>query len=183
MNKTYVAFLRGINVGGRTKVSMERLKEVFTSLGFSNLQTILNSGNVIFEAPELDTFKLEETIAKQLAKTFGLVINVLVRSGDEIQRLISDNPFAEIHITPQTRLYVTFLPADHNPSFPLPYTSPDKDFNILKVRDRVVISVLELAPKMQTTEAMKIIETEFGKQVTSRNWNTIVKIGTLLRQS
>jgi hypothetical protein len=63
-------------------------------------------------------------------------------------------------------------------SIRIPYESPEKDFKILSVHDGAVLSVVTLTPKRGTTEAMSILEKEFGKSITTRNWNTIAKILT-----
>ncbi len=68
----YVAFLRGINVGGKNKVKMETLREVCASIGFENVKTYINSGNVIFETRKTDDLKLAEKIEKAIEKEFGL---------------------------------------------------------------------------------------------------------------
>lgn len=80
----YVALLRGINVGGKKKVAMKKLKEVFEKMGFQNVSTYINSGNVIFESknkPNVDS------IQKKIIETFGFDIQTLVRDKKTIQRI------------------------------------------------------------------------------------------------
>lgn len=93
--------------------------------------------------------------------------------------MIDTNPFKNISVTPETRLYVTFLLGKPKHNLQIPYESHEKDFKILSVSNGEVISVLTLSPKRRTPEAMTIIEKEFGKNVTTRNWNTVVKIAAL----
>ncbi|HSW48127.1 MAG TPA: DUF1697 domain-containing protein [Candidatus Saccharimonadales bacterium] len=181
----YVAFLRGINVGGNKKVPMSDLKTAFESLGFSNVRTLLNSGNAVFDAEKADKEKIE----KKLEKLFGFQISVILRTMDNIKKLVDSKPFDRIKITPLTRLYVTFLKDPPPPrlrragksesKLKTPYESPDKSFKILKVTEGEVISLVTLSPKFNTTEAMKVLEKEFGNKVTTRNWNTIVKLVNL----
>jgi len=76
----YVAFLRGINVSGHHKVPMAELRKELTKLGFTNVITLLNSGNVIFESSSDDAELLEKTIAEHLEKVFGFQIPVLIRN-------------------------------------------------------------------------------------------------------
>ena len=91
----YVAFLRGINVGGKNKIKMETLREVFSSLGFSAVKTYINSGNVIFETAETDGKNLAARIETAIEKEFTLKIKVIVRTIDEIKTVVASHPFAE----------------------------------------------------------------------------------------
>lgn len=177
----YVALLRGINVGGNKKVSMGDLRQAFGSWGLQNAKTILNSGNVVFESPVADPAGLTRTIEDKIKSDFGLDVSVLLRSSREIQDLVDAAPFNGVEVTPQTRLYVTFLAEGPNSQLEVPYESPEKDFRILQVSGREVCSVLIVTPNRGTTKAMEILEKEFGKNVTTRNWNTVMKIAQLCR--
>lgn len=172
--KPYVAFLRGINVGGHKKMPMADLKKMLEKAGFSNVKTLLASGNVLFESPVSDTKKLKEMMGKDMEKTFGFKPDIIIRTKKEIQDLVASDPFKKIKVTPMTRLYVTFVSDTPKSKLKIPYVSPEKDFTILKVTDGEVISVLELIER-GTIDAMEILEKEFGKNVTTRNWNTVVK--------
>jgi uncharacterized protein (DUF1697 family) len=175
----YVALLRGINVGGHKKVNMEDLRQAFSSWGLQNVKTVLATGNVVFESPVTDSGSLSHTIEDKIKTVFGLDVSVILRTLQEIQELVNSSPFEGITVTPQTRLYVTFLPEKLNSSLAIPYESPEKDFRILRVSDSEVYSVLTVTPNRGTTKAMDILEKEFGKNVTTRNWNTVIKIAQL----
>ncbi|MEZ4194988.1 MAG: DUF1697 domain-containing protein [Candidatus Paceibacterota bacterium] len=86
--KKYVALLRGINVGGNNKVEMTKLKVCFESLGYNNVITYINSGNIIFETKKTDTKKLTEEIEKVIKDTFKLNIKVLLRDSLNIQKYV-----------------------------------------------------------------------------------------------
>lgn len=171
-----VAFLRGINVGGHKSIKMEDLKRAFESLGFGNVATILASGNVMFEASRASSTGLVERIEEKLKDTFGHNIGVLVRTMKELQQLEATNPFKGIKVTPQTRLYVTFLSENPRGSRPIPYESSDRNFKIRRVTGREICSALTLSPDSRTTELMGVLEREFGPKITTRNWNTITRI-------
>lgn len=175
----YVAFLRGINVGGNRKVPMESLRKSFESFGFTDVKTLLNSGNVMFAADEMDVSGLRKKIEEQLGKKFGWEIGTNVRLQKDTQKMVEENPFRGIEVTPQTRLYVTFLSDKPTSTLKIPYESSDKNFKILQVSDNAIFSVLQLSEKYNTTDAMKVLEKEFGKDITTRNWNTVVKIAAL----
>lgn len=148
----YVAFLRGINVGGNTKVPMADLKKLFENLGFTQVQTILNSGNVVFSSNKA---LKEETLEKELEEKFGFPITIIVKTGDQIKKIIQG-----FKNKPNSRevFYITFLK-----------------------NDKEVMSVVDLSSK-GTTDLMKELEKKYGKAITTRNWNTIIRIGEILTQ-
>lgn len=174
----YVAFLRGINVGGHT-IKMDDLKKKFESFGFKNVKTLLASGNVIFETSEKDVTALKKKIEEKLKAVYGYDIETMLRSENQISELIHSDPFQKIPVTKMTRLYITFLAEKPNSTLQIPYISPQKDFTILKVTDDVIVSHLELIAR-GTIDAMNIVEKEYGKKVTTRNWNTVLRIGKVL---
>jgi uncharacterized protein (DUF1697 family) len=172
----YVAFLRGINLGGHRQVRMDELKALFCSMGFQNVRTLLNSGNVLFETREKAKSPLVKKIEEELRKTFGYEVAVILWTIREIQDLVDSDPFKKVKITPETRLYITFLSDKPKSSLKFPYESPQKDVKILCVQNGAVCTVVTATPKRGTTEAMSLLEKEFGKRVTTRNWNTVTKI-------
>lgn len=102
----YIAFLRAINVGGHT-VKMDHLKKLFESLGFSNIETFIASGNVIFEASSKNSLALEKKIADHLEKELGYAVDTFVRTIQEVIEIEKNNPF-----TPKGKddsVYVSFL--------------------------------------------------------------------------
>ena len=89
-----VALLRGINVGGARKVPMAELRELATGLGWTEVSTHLQSGNLLFTAEGTDA-ELSKTLSTALKKRFGMDIDVVVRTGEELQRLVAGHPFAD----------------------------------------------------------------------------------------
>jgi len=174
----YIAFLCGINVGGNKKVPMTELKNIMEKIGFSNVRTILATGNVIFDSPKKNTIAIKEIIEKKLHEIFGFEIKTLVYSMLDIIKLFATDPFKGIQVTKETRLYVTFLSHKPKSIFKTSHLSPDKLFGILKVTDIAIFSVL-LTKDARSVDTMNFIDKEFGKDVTTRNWNTITKILSL----
>ncbi len=174
-SERYTAFLRGINVGGNKKVPMEKLRSMLEKMGFKNVKTILASGNVVFDAEKKNTKLLGESIEKKLNETFGFPARTLVYNFRDIEKMIALDPFKGIEVTKDIRLYVTLLSEKPKIKLKIPYVSPDSSFRILKVTDNAIFSVLSVQDS-RTLDAMSIIEKEFGKDVTTRNWNTIQKI-------
>ncbi len=172
----FVGFLRGINVGGHRKIKMDELRGVFAAMGFEQVSTLLASGNVLFRASEDNAEHLTQQVETGLEAAFGYSIGVLVRSEAQIRALAQAEPFAGIEVTPDTRLYVSFLSVPPKDASMAGYVSPDGGFRILRVSPGEVCSMLTLSPEMRTTEAMGVLEKTFGKKITTRNWNTVEKI-------
>lgn len=175
----HVAFLRGINVGGKT-LKMDALRKALQTVEYQNVSTVLASGNLVIANKETDQAKLRSEIETIIKDTFGLDVHVIVRSAAELQKLVDSEPFKGIKVTPQTRLYVTFLSQAPKSKLRLPYTSLDGNYIILKVNKGEVIGVMTLTPKSGSVDMMAVLEKEFGRDITTRNWNTILKVHSLL---
>ncbi|MEU9665817.1 DUF1697 domain-containing protein [Streptomyces bobili] len=105
----YVALLRGINVGGHAKIAMKDLRELFGELGFDEVQTYLQSGNVVFADPAgAAPGELRERIEKRLSDGLGVPASVLLRTGESLARTVAANPYLDREDDP-TKLHVTFL--------------------------------------------------------------------------
>lgn len=91
--KTYIAFLRGVNVGGNTALPMARLKSICQDIGFENVRTYIRSGNVLFES-ELSEEMLVEKLEDALYISEQKHIPVIIRSGNELENILNRNPFA-----------------------------------------------------------------------------------------
>lgn len=174
-HQTYVALLRGINVGGHHKVPMADFRIEMEEMGFKNVITLLNSGNVIFEGDSIQELKIEEKISIHLERFFGFSIPVLIRKSEEIVELINANPFENIEATKDTRFYVTFLKQPAESQLTLPWISEDQSFRILDIRNRAICSVLDLSVTA-TPKGMESLEKIFGNDITTRNWNTVNRI-------
>jgi uncharacterized protein (DUF1697 family) len=106
----YVAFLRAINVGGHT-VKMDHLRELFASLGFSNVETFIASGNVIFDSAAKNTATLEKKIEAHLLKTLGYEVATFIRTPSELAAVAQYKPFSDAELNADgNTLYIGFLP-------------------------------------------------------------------------
>ena len=205
-------------------------EKAFEALGFRNVRTILASGNVVFDAAGPEKKALARKIEEALEKRWGFAIPVVLRAADELRALDAADPFKGIVVTPETRLYITFLGEKKDSSLKLPYSSPEKDVRIFRVSSGELASILTLSPSRRghtvpssasmegpsrrghtvppglasagpsrrghtvptgvstegpsrrgltgrgTPELMAVLEKAFGKDVTTRNWNTIRKL-------
>lgn len=156
---------------------MEDLRKMFESFGFTKVKTLLNSGNIVFDTEIKDVRNITQKIESVLNNLYKRDIRVIVRTVSDIQALVASDPFKGIVVASDTRLYITFLfEKPTGLKLRIPYESPKKDFKILRVTDTEAISVLSLSPGNGTIKAMDIIGKKFGKDVTTRNWNTVVKV-------
>ncbi len=177
--KTYVAFLRGINVGGHHKVPMANLRRELEAMSFKKVTTLLNSGNVIFNWQDEDPSKLSEHLAIRLENVFNFPIPTIVIGADTVLKLLKNDPFKDEVLNKERRGYVSFLKNRTDTDLQLPWISEDASLKIVSMDDHAICSFLDLSIT-KTPEAMKILEQFFGKQITTRNWNTIQRIGDKL---
>lgn len=106
---TCICLLRGINVSGQKAIKMPDLAAVFKGMGFTNVVTYLQSGNVIFDTTETDMAGLAHAIEMAIEKTFGFDVSVVLRSKEEWHSVFTSNPFLDQRKEDIGRLYVTFL--------------------------------------------------------------------------
>ena len=171
----YIAFLRGINIGRHHKVPMAVLREELEKIGFENVTTILNSGNVVFDANVDKVESIEKIISMHLESCFDFAIPTIVRKSETISELFDKNPFKDVKEGKDMRLYVSFLKDEINDDLKLPWTSTDNSYKIIHKKDENILSILNLSIS-GTPKAMEILEKHYGKNITTRNWNTIKKI-------
>ena len=114
--KKFIALLRGINVSGQKKIKMSDLKLLFEEMGFKDVQTYIQSGNVIFSSKEISVDKLELKISSSIKRKCGFDVRVIILSAKEIEYVLKNNPFFKKR-KDEDKLYVTFLskiPSDEN---------------------------------------------------------------------
>jgi uncharacterized protein (DUF1697 family) len=169
--KKYIAFLRAINVGGTKIIKMEDLKKHFESFGCINVQTYINSGNVIFEAKE--SAVLEEKIEKQLEKALGYKVETFLRTMDEVAEIVSKPAFEPQGDETQ---HVVFLRNRQS-------VDKKSEQNLLSLRseaDDFVIKGSEVYNLRRDRDASifsnNFIEKTLKVEGTSRNINTLRKV-------
>jgi uncharacterized protein (DUF1697 family) len=169
----YVAFLRGINVGGRTSIKMEKLREVFGSLGFVNVKTYIQSGNVIFETDETVenriAAKIEDAVEREFFKT-----KVMVRSLDEIKDAVENNPFAAEEFN-EKLFHLVFLSEKLSAEKAEMLLSNNNENEKLAVRNREVYCLLKDGVAGSLL-GKKYIDNKLKTPATARNWRTVNKL-------
>lgn len=109
--KTYVTILRGINVSGHNMIKMADLKKMFETLPFENVQTYIQSGNIVFNAKPENDQNLEKLIHDTIQKTFSFSVPVIVLEEKELKNVQQNNPFLTERNEDAAKLHVTFLDA------------------------------------------------------------------------
>lgn len=175
----YVALLRGINVGGNSKVEMIKLKKAFESLGYKNVSTYINSGNVIFETDMEDTSVLVNDIEKKLKKIFKFYIRIVVRDQKNIQELCKKIPRTMTNDTEQ-RTDVLFLWDEFDKKQSIKLIERSVGIDNLKYIAGAIIWNLKRSDYTKS-RMNKFIGTQLYKNMTARNINTVRKLGELMK--
>ena len=173
----YVAFLRGINVGGKNKVKMETLREVCADLGFENVETYINSGNVVFETAKTEDLKLASKIEKAIEKVFSLKIRVMVRMIEEIQTIVKNNPFAG-QFENDKDLHVFFLDEELSTEKRELLLSKNNNNEMYIVHNREIFCLLRVSVS-DSLMGKDFIGKKLKVSATARNWRTVNKIPEL----
>jgi len=175
----FVALLRGINVGGHRKVPMARLREVLGEAGFADVATYLQSGNAVVTAPDTDPQAVASHIEQAIAAAFGFDVDVLVRSGAELDAVIAANPFAEQAAADPTRVHASFLADQLDPTtldeLEMGRFAPEK----VVAGDRVLY--LHLPDGIGRSKlAAALTDRRLGTLATARNWRTVEALAGLV---
>lgn len=171
---SYAALIRGIGPGDPNKTN-EKLRSVLESLGFSNVRSVISSGNIIFESSESSTSTLEAMIEAAWPVQLGFQATTIVRSQAELQQLLDMPFFAGMTHSQQSYLLISFLKRPAQPNFTPPYQPPGKPYVVLGATPDVLFTTTDNTV-MKTTDLMTWLEKQFGKGITSRTPLTIARI-------
>jgi uncharacterized protein (DUF1697 family) len=176
--RKYIAFLRGINIGGKNKIEMKMLKKVFESLGFINVFTYINSGNVIFESEENNNDKLISDIKSGLRKIFDFDIQVIIRDNQNIQKLVKKFPYHWRNDAEQ-KTDILFLWDEFDSKNSIKLISQTKDVDIIIYCKGAIIWNIN-RKDYKKSGMNKFIGTALYKNMTARNINTVRKLAELM---
>lgn len=166
--RRYAAFLRGVSP---TNAKMPELKRCFEAAGFTDVKTLLSSGNVVFSAKPADEAALARKAEAAMQKQLGRSFMTIVRSADDLQALLDADPYAKFRLASGSKRVVTFLLGA--PKKPLALPIALDGARILCVHGREVFSAYVPGPRGPVF--MTLIEKTFGKDVTTRTWDTVKK--------
>lgn len=168
---TYISILRGINVSGQKLIKMDALRKSYEHLGFHNVTTYVQSGNVIFTSKNTKPDELAKKIRQHIKKEFGFDVSVIVLSIDKLKQIIDSNPFVKDSSKDKSFLHVTFLSS-----------KPDKiDFKTIEEKklNGEEISISDKAVYLYCPNGYgksklnnSFLETKLKVSATTRNWKT-----------
>jgi len=170
----YVAFLRGINVGGKHKVPMKDLTRIVEGLGYRNVSTYIQSGNVLFSASPALAKRAPRLIQTAIVQQLGIEVPVVMRTATELEQVLRNNPFL-VKTRETHRLYVAFLATTPTrtqiTALDAQLSAPDQ-FNV--VGDTIFLSLQNGVAKTKLTN--KYFDAKLTTTSTLRNWNTVQKL-------
>jgi uncharacterized protein (DUF1697 family) len=175
---TYVSLFRGINVGGHHKVRMEELKALHEGLGFKEVVTYIQSGNVVFTSDDGDVARLPRQIEDGFAQKFGFQVKVMVRTAAELEKIVANNPF-QIQPTKELKwVLVLFLETRLErmalEEFQKIYDGPEELYLIDQE-----IYIYYPDGMGQSKLPSTLLEKKLKTGGTGRNWNTILQLQKL----
>ncbi|MDP4208758.1 MAG: DUF1697 domain-containing protein [Bacteroidota bacterium] len=168
---TYISILRGINVSGQKIIAMDALRKMYEYLGFRNVQTYIQSGNVIFQDDRYESYELTTKISNQILNQFGFQVPVIVLTVETLERIITNNPFKNEQSKDARYLHVTFLA-----SRPVMVDCVDI---LMRKSDDEDVAITEEALYLycpngygKTKLTNSFIEAKLNVVATTRNWKT-----------
>jgi len=183
MNKPsrFLALLRGINVGGNNIIKMADLKACFETMGFANVSTYIQSGNVIFSSEEVDTIALEERIEKVLSETFNYKSRVVVISHQQLKAVVEQTPedfgkYSETH-----KYDVVFLKQTLTSENAFAQIVARNEVDFVYTQNGVIYFSRTIA-NLSKSYLSKIITLPIYQFMTIRNWNTTSKLLLLMEK-
>jgi uncharacterized protein (DUF1697 family) len=177
----FVALLRGVNVGGNNMISMRSLKESFETLGFVNVSTYINSGNIIFHSKEADPRKLERKIEQMLSSDYQLDSKVVLRSLSEMEKLMNDLP-RSWNEDSSWRYNVIFLRYSIDSEKILTELPANSDIEQVVYRPGALLWSTQ-ATQMSQSQLGKLSSRKTFRDMTVRNLNTTRKLYELMKKA
>jgi uncharacterized protein (DUF1697 family) len=172
---TYISMLRGINVGGHNKVPMDQLRAMFEALGFEQVRTYIQSGNVVFKAAKSNPADFSARIEKKILAQFGFAVSVITRTPEEVHKAIQNNPFVKESKTEPAKVYIAFLSqapaADAVKKLEALATVSEQ---LRHAGGEVYLYYRDGMGRAKLTGS--VLEKVLAVTATARNWNTVTKL-------
>ncbi|MGH7949021.1 MAG: DUF1697 domain-containing protein [Candidatus Binataceae bacterium] len=177
-----IALLRAINVGGHAPVAMSDLRELLADLGFDQIRSLLQTGNLVFRSKRRAGSDLEQLLEAEARKSLNLPTDFLVRTADEWAAVVADNPFHNEAKRDPSHLVVMFLKDAPDAKALQALRASVKGPEIVRtVRDHRHIYIVYPAGIARSRLTNKLIEAKFATRGTARNWNTVLKLADLAK--
>lgn len=169
----YIALLRGINVGRAKRIAMADLRTLIEELGYTGVRSLLNSGNVIFDADGTNPAQAAQAIEEALVLRMGVAARVFVLAHDELAEIIADNCLMHL-VTDPARLYTFLLTEEEQRQAVEGMCDQDWAPEALAVGRRA--AYVWCPEGMLDSAAAAALGKQLGDGTTSRNWNTMIKL-------
>jgi uncharacterized protein (DUF1697 family) len=177
----YVAFLRAVNVGGHI-VKMDHLRQLFQTLGFSNVETFIASGNVIFDSSSKNTKILERKIESLLEETFGYAVATFIRSTSALAKIARYKPFDEAELNADgNALYILFTADRLSPESKRKLATFSTEVDNFQANDREVYWLSRTKISESKISGAQL-ERTLGMPATMRNANTVKRLAAKYSQ-
>ncbi|MDZ7682917.1 MAG: DUF1697 domain-containing protein [Fodinibius sp.] len=171
---TYIALLRGINVGGHRRLTMDELRQMFSEMGFANVTTYIQNGNVVFTADdEADAAFLSTQISVKIAETFGYEVPVVIRSRDRLANVLADFPFKEKE---GWKGYISFLANKPMNEQAAELEAAASQVERFSVQGSELFSIVNKQAEATPQFSNSFVEQRLGVPATTRNLQTVRKI-------
>ena len=167
---TFIALIRGINVGGHKKILMADLKLLFESLGFEQVTTYIQSGNVVFSSEK--KVNLANKIAEAIETKYGFKVPVLVKKASELRKIIEKCPFLDEKLEKSYFILLREKPSEEDMHLTITFSNSAEEFHIEK--DCIYISYSEGAGKAKMGN--NFFEKKLKVKATARNYRTVAKL-------
>lgn len=178
---TYIALLRGINVGGRNRLTMADLRAVLADLGHADVRTYVQSGNAVFTSTRADPEAIGTELTRRLSDDFDVTPTVMVRSAEDLATIVDANPYADEGNDEPTTVHVAFL-SDQPDDTDFAVDADDHAPERFSVGDRVLY--LHLPDGMGRSRlAIELDRRRGDVEMTVRNWRTVTKLHEMARGS
>ena len=172
---TYICLLRGINVSGQKKIKMAELKASFETIGFTDVITYIQSGNIVFKTDHKNAKKLEKTIHQMLLDNFGFDLTVIVLNPKEMQYVVSNNPFEKDVTKDPKKFYIVFLqeqPKQDNIDHLATYDYTPEQY----ILERQIIYYYAANGAGNAKMNNNFFENKLKVKASTRNWRTVNKL-------
>lgn len=179
--KTFIALLRGINVSGRNMIPMPELRSVCGDLGWKDVQSYIQSGNLVFKA-ESTSAKLETELERAIERRFGLSISIIVRAAAVWPDYIQDNPYPDVCQSEPNFVMLALSKAAPKPDAveKLQERAVGGE-RIIQIRDALWLHYAAGVAKSKLSPAL--LDRLVGSPVTTRNWRTVLKLHGMIQPS
>lgn len=175
----YVAFLRGIGPHN-PNMRNANLRRVLDELGFRNTQSVISSGNLVFDSDSDDIAAMQSSLEEAWPERLGFSSTTIIWSVDQLRRLVESDPFRGLEHSKESYLLVTFCQTPPEDDAPLPEPPPGDVYRLLGVVEGTLCTVTDTTAT-RSPDVMAWLEKHYGRRISSRTWKTVQRILARMR--